>query len=350
MRPVQPAWNWVVSCSTALATLACAGGSLPSPRWEVNGAPLPAESIDDSLLCRSLADRFIALPTTDPRWTNAGTAVPPPSAGRWWVRRCSASPRGSELEVALSGPGWYWVDQSSSGIQVRQQVPFELRVEVRGQLRSAASSGIFSLWFVPSAEPIVQVEAPEALDAKPVNAWGGILSWMPGVSPAQVAARHFKRDLSQSFSSQARSGATFTYDLRSGQADTALGQLAPGATPRPALGDEPTWAVNERLLLAPGGVQVLGPIEPGALTLNLIVEQGPGMRYRALCQQALSDNYPAIRAGSFSDLPPSTWLADGTAKGLGERTAPLRVEGCRFYLVVTTSSAAYTLGALRVRS
>jgi hypothetical protein len=116
------------------------------------------------------------------------------------------------------------------------------------------------------------------------------------------------------------------------------------------LSDEPTWAINERLLLAPEGVQVLGPIDPGTLTMNLIVERGPGVTYRALCQQTLRDNYQAIRDGAFSRLPPSTWLGGDTVAGLGERTTGLNVEGCKLYLVVTSSSKAYAVAALRVRS
>jgi hypothetical protein len=351
MRSAQPARNWIVVSLAALVSCGCAGGTLQSPRWELNGAPLGAASVDDSLLCRSLADRFVGLPSVDRRWSNAQTpTAPAPSAGRWWVRQCSAKSRGSELEVVLSGPGWYWIDQRSSGIEVRQQVPFELTIEVTGRLREAANNGVFSLWFVPSQEPVVRVEAPPSLEAKPVNAWGEIVSFLPGVSPAEVAARRFKQDLEQAFQAQSRAGATFTYDLSSGQADATLGQLPPGKTPRPVLDDEATWLVNERLLLAPRGVQVLGPIDPGELTMNVIVEQGPGLIYRAVCQQTLRDNYQAIMAGSFSGLTRASWLAEGTLVGLGERTSRFRVEACKFYLVVTASSRAYAVGALRVRS
>ncbi|HVY32269.1 MAG TPA: hypothetical protein VHB79_37285 [Polyangiaceae bacterium] len=352
MSSAPPVWNWIVAGLTALAAGGCAGNSLlQAPRWEPTGTPLAASSVDDSILCRAIAEHFVALPTVDPKWSSGGTAVgPAPSAGRWWVSHCSATSHGAELVVALRGPGWYWVDQSSSGIQVRQQVPFEMSLQVTGRLREAARDGVLSLWFTPSAQPVVQVTAPAALDVAPVNAWGNFLGWVPGVSPAQAAARRFKQDLTQALQSQVQAGATFTYDLRSGQADTALGQLPPGKTPSAALSDEPTWSINERLLLAPDGVQVLGPIDPGALTMNLIVEQGPGVSYRALCQQALRENYPAIRDGAFSSVPQSAWLLSNTVSGLGERTSPLRVEGCKVYLVVSSSSKAYTLASLRVRS
>lgn len=350
MLSAQPQWKWVAACLTALASGGCVEGTLQSPqspRAEPTGAPLAASSVDDSLLCRAIADHFVGLPSVDRRWVSAG--APAPSAGRWWVSQCSAKAQGALLEVSLRGPGWYWVDQSSGGIALHQQVPFEMSVQVRGRLREGARDGVLSLWFAPSAEPSVHVEAPAALGVEPVNAWGNVLSWLPGVSPPQLAARRFEASLTQSFLARSQAGATFTYDLRSGQADAVLGQLAPGVTPRTPLNDEPTWAVNERLLLAPGGVQVLGPIDPGALTLNLIIERGPGVTYRAVCQQALRDNYPAIRDGAFSGLPPSMWLASATVSGLGERTTDLHVEGCKLYLVVTSSSKEYTLAALRVR-
>lgn len=347
MGSAQPIWNWVVAGVTLLVSSGCAGNALlRSPRWEPTGAPVAASSVDDSVLCRGIADRFVALPTIDPQWSSG--AGPAPSAGRWWVNHCSATSHGSELVVTLRGPGWYWIDQSSSGIQVRQQVPFEMSLRVTGRLREGARDGVLSLWFTPSAPPVVQVDAPLELEVAPLNAWGNLLGWVG--SPAQVAARRFKQELTQSFQAQVQAGATFTYDLRSGQADAVLGQLAPGKTPRAALSDEPTWAVNERLLLAPKAVQVLGPIEPGASTMNLIVEQGPGVSYRALCLPALRGNYQAIRDGAFSRLPQATWLAGDTVTGLGERTSRLRVEGCRAYLVVSSSSNAYTLASLRIRS
>jgi hypothetical protein len=332
-----------------LTCVACAAGTVQSPRWEPTGTPVAATSVDDSILCRAIADHFVGLPSMDSKWTNAKDAVAP-SSGRWWVRGCSAKPRGSELTVALSGPGWYWVDQSSNGLAVEQQVPFELSLEITGRLLEDARNGVLSLWFVPSAEPIVRVEAPSALEVKAVNAWGSVLAWVPGVSPKENAARRFKHDLAESFLAQARGGATFTYDLRSGQADVTLAHLPPGTTSRPPLSDEPTWAVNERLLLAPGGAQVLGPLEPGAFSMNVIVEQGPGVTYRAVCQQALRDNYPALRDGAFSRLPDSTWSDSGIVSGFGERTRVLRVPACKFYVVVASSSYAYTLVSLRLRN
>jgi hypothetical protein len=347
MRSAQPG-NWVAICVIALASWGCTAGTLQSPQWEPTGTPRAATSVDDSIICRGIADHFVGLPTVDSRWVGPKDSAIP-SAGRWWVRRCSAKPQGADLEVALNGPGWYSVEQSSSGIVVRQQVPFSLSLQVKGRLREDAKDGVVSLWFVPSAEPNVQVEAPNALEVETVNAWGHLLGWAPGVSPAQTAARRFKQELTRSFLAQTRAGATFTYDLRSGQADVALGHLKPGTTSRPALSDEPTWVINERLVLAPGHVQVLGPLDPGAFTVNVIVEEGPGVTYRAVCQQPLQDNYQTVRDGAFSRLPDSTWLAADTVAGLGERTANLRVGGCKFYLVVTSSAKAYALAALRVR-
>lgn len=352
MSSAQPVSKWIVASLTALVSWACASNAmLQAPRWEPTGPPLAAASIDDSMLCRAIADHFLALPSMDPQWsTSAPSPAPAPSAGRWCVNHCSAVSHGSELAVTLRGPGWYWVDQSSSGLQVRQQVPFEMSLQVTGQFRQGAQDGVLSLWFTPSAQAVVQVDAPAALEVAPLNTWGHLLSWVPGVSPARLAARRFKQDLTQSLQAQAQTGATFTYNLRSGQADAVLGHLAPGKTPGVALSDEPTWAVNERLVLAPRGVQVLGPIDPGVLTTNLVVEQGPGVTYRALCQQTLRENYQAIRDGAFSSLPPSTWLVSNTVTGPGERTATLHIQGCKLYLVVTSSSQAYTLASLRVRS
>lgn len=334
---------WLV----ASFSCACGGGALNRPvPGQPPGTELSATSIDDSVLCRTLADSFIGLPRVEHDEGERGQ--PAVSAGRWWVRRCSAKAEGAELQVSLQGPGWYWVDRISSGIRVQQQVPFEVSLQLRGRLRESATNGVLSIWFVPSAEPQARVDSPDELNVEAVSGWGKFLSWVPAVSPARRAAQQFRQELTKAFTEQARSGATLTYDLRSGQADSSLGQLPPGTAPRRAFGDEPTWAANDRLLLAPSGAQVLGPIDPGALTLNLIVEQGPGLAYRALCQQDLRDNYPAIRSGAFAEVPESTWVGAGTVTGLGERTARLQVERCKFYLVLASSSPAYTLAAVRV--
>lgn len=312
---------------------------------------MPAATFDDSMVCQAIAGRFIGLPVAAQQTARAGRPLPATaalSAGRWWVRRCSAKTYGSDLKIELAGPGWYWVEETTSGIKVAQQVPFSLTVLVTGRLHTSAEAGVLSLWFVPVAEPVVRVTSPAELEVASVDVGGRVLALVPGVSPARRAAARFESGLTEAFRAHLRAGATVTYDIRSGQADATLGTLLPGEIPERPFQDEPTWSVNERLLLAPEGSQILGPIPAGVLRINVIVEQGPGVGYRALCEEALEQSYPAIAAGVLGEVPASAWVSKGASRGLGERAITLRV-ACRSYLVVHSVDRQYTHAAIRVR-
>lgn len=117
----EPMKHDVLAIAAVLSLSGCASvatsRSLPSV-----AAPSPAVGVDDSAVCRGLAERFIGLPAMAEGQSSATSASP--MAGRWWVRSCSATRAGAELRVRLDGPGWYWVDQRDSGLAVRQQVPF----------------------------------------------------------------------------------------------------------------------------------------------------------------------------------------------------------------------------------
>jgi hypothetical protein len=309
-----------------------------------------AAAVDGSLICSSLAERFLGLPATTRLPWNEVEPQPVPSAGRWWVRRCAAHQRGDELEVTLQGPGWYWVDETGSSIRVSQQVPFELSLALTGRLRQNLEDGHLTLWFQPSADPSVRVDSPPQLHTTGANAWGAFLSVVPGVSPARRAGRRFKEGLEQAFFSQLRTGATFTYDMSAEQADATLGQLAPGKTPPHPFAGESSWLVNDRLLLAPEGWQVLGPIDSETAQLNVIIERGEGLTYRAICESALRDNYGALAAGALAKVAAGAWVDHGSVQGLGERTLGLDVKGCKYYLVVSSLRAEYALASILVRT
>lgn len=345
------AWSWCLTLLAATSTSGCVQAALSSPVEAARaGHPVGPEAVDDSMVCRTLADRFIGLPATAQAWPEGGDEALRPSTGRWWVRTCSARARGPDLQVHLEGPGWYWVDATANGMAVKQQVPFQLQLTLTGRLREGATNGVLSLWLEPSAEPVVLVEAPPELEVHTTNAWGDLLRVVPGVSPARRAAQRFNQELTEAFRTQLQAGATLTYELGSGQSDATLGRLAPGKTPRHLFEDEATWLVNDRVVLPPASAQVLGPLDPGSLNVNVIVERGPGLTYRAVCRDTLERNFEAIALGALSRVPASAWLGGGTMMGSGERTATLRVTGCKFYLVLATVEPASTLAAVRIRS
>jgi hypothetical protein len=312
-------------------------------------APLATGSVDGTPVCKSLADRFIGLPAVGEKSQSQSQALAP-LAGTWWIRSCSTRPSGEELQIHLQGPGWYWVEENESGIAVRQQVPFQLSVELDGRVRAFISEGVFSLWFEPAREPRIQVAAPQRLQVHSSNAWGWMLQLVPLASPGRMAAERFSERLTAALHDRLREGATVTFDARSGQADAGLGKLEAGQTPRHPFEDGISWIVNDKLFLAPAATQVVGPIDPGAASLDVAIESGSGVNYNAVCSEDLSANYTAIASGELSQVPTRAWVATGKVGGLGRHRAAVRVEGCKFYLVLSTDGPSTTLAALRVRT
>jgi len=346
---MQSVW----SCSRLAVVLlaagecvACTGAALsgPSALGPVTPALEPS-AIDESALCSKLSQHFVGLPEVG---ASSGSA-PTPSLGRWWIRGCHARPRGAELEVQLAGPGWYWVDQSGSGMRVRQQVPFQLELSLRGTLHLESSERVLALWLEPSRDPAAHARGPSALDVQSTSGWGALLSIVPGVTPKRRAAEHFEAALTQAFRERLRAGITFTFNVATGQADAAVGRLAPGQTPTRPFAEDEEWIINDRLRLPPAAAQVLGPIEPGSTRLDVIVESGPGLVYRALCAPELEASFGVIASGRLTDVPRGAWRASGSFHGLGERTTELRVPDCKFFVVASTLDDTTTLASLRVR-
>jgi hypothetical protein len=335
------------SSALALALLAigCAREAGPT------AFPPQAPAVSDgSAICQGLAERFVGLPTlADPAADSSSR--PAPLAGRWWIRRCSASLHEGELQVRLQGPGWYFVDENGSDLSLRQQVPFNLGIELDGRVSAELSDGVFSFWLVPDREPKVELRASEDLDVRASSAWGAILRMMPLVSVRTMAADRFSEAATNVLRSKLREGATATYDFGSGQSDATLGKLGLGRTPERAFHDHTPWLVNDRLLLAPSALHVVGPIAPGPTRLDVNVEQGTGVTYRAVCAQDIEENYPALASGRLAEIPSRAFVATGTVNGLGPHTTDFRVSDCRFYLIVSAlGSSLSTLASLRVRA
>jgi hypothetical protein len=327
----------------ALGTVACASNAIP--------AILPSPRIvDGGSICGGLADRFIPLPAL-PQSRDTASERPAASAGRWWIRGCSATLHDGEAHAQLQGPGWYFVDEADADLSLRQQVPFTLSVGLRGRLTGDIVDGIFSLWFIPDAEPQVSLAVSDELDVHASSAWGSVLEIMPLVPVRSIAAGRFSKVASAALRSTLEQGATVTYDLGSGQEDVTLGQLARGKVPERAFRDGTPWLVNERLLLAPSVVHVFGPIAPGPTRVDLDIQSGEGISYRAVCTRDMVDSYPALARGHVDDMADYLIVARGTIAGLGRHTSDFSVDDCPFYLVVSAADLApTTLVALRVRA
>jgi hypothetical protein len=326
-----------------LSGVACASRAtpsvLPSPRV-----------VDGGSICGGLADRFIALPALQ-RGHDEAAKRPAASAGRWWIRGCAATLHDGQVHARLQGPGWYFVDEADGDLSLRQQVPFTLSVELSGRLTGDIVAGIFSLWFLPNAEPRIELAVSEELDVRASSAWGSVLQVMPLVPVRSIAAERFSKVAGAALRRKLEQGITVTYDLGSGQEDVSLGQLARGKVPAAPFGDRTPWLVNERLLLGPAVVHVFGPIAPGPTRVDLDIEKGEGVSYRAICSRDMDAAYSALATGHADDMADRVIVARGTIAGAGKHTTDFSVNDCRFYLVVSAAgSAPSTLVALRVRA
>ncbi len=331
-------WTSTLALAAALALLsgACARQSAIAP------LALGPISADDSAICEGLADRFIGLPGQ----ASTGAAAPP-MVGRWWIRSCTARPVAGELRIRLAGPGWYWIDESHNGLVVRQQVPFDLSLELDTIVRMHTVDGVVSVWLEPAREARVELEPAEKLTVRGHGAWGLVLG---AVLPVRtMATKRFADEAAKALRDGLQNGATLTYEIQSGQADAALSKLEDGQKPSHPFRDRSSWLVNERLLLPPGATHVVGPLPPGQRGLDVTVESGTGLAYRAVCQQAMPEEYPAIAGGRVGAISARALAANANVAGLGPHETSLDVQGCSYYLVLSTLARKPTVAALRVR-
>jgi hypothetical protein len=312
-------------------------------------APTTPRASDGSAICDGLMGRFVGLPAMQE--ASEASSAASPLVGRWWIRNCATTRHGRKIEVRLQGPGWYFVDENGPDLSLHQQVPFNLAIEVDGRLDANLTDGVLSLWLLPDREPKVKLTASRELDVRASSPLGAFLRWMPLVPVRAMAAERFSDAAVSALRIKLRDGATATYDFGSGQGDATLGRLAVGRTPERAFQDPTRWLVNDRLLLAPVAAHVMGPIAPGPTRLDVDVEQGTGITYRAVCDEDLDKNYAALVGGRASEIPQREVVANGTVMGQGLHTTDFVVPDCKFYLVVSAASGSpKTLAAVRVRA
>jgi hypothetical protein len=298
------------------------------------------------LICKAVTDRFIGIPGLDD-----GVAVTQGKAlrGSWWVRGCSAKSVANGIRLRFEGPGWYFLDRRDRDFELRQQVTFTLGIELEGAPELSVDHGVASLRFEPKATPEVDLQVTRNLSVHPTSAWGSFVTLMPVVSVRARVAQQLSAVAISALRSKLRDGATATYELTSGQHDVALGKLPAGQTPQTAFNDNIPWLVNERVFLPPNATQVLGPIDPGPARLDARIEEGTGLTYRTVCKADMSAEYAAIASGHLERLSPRVAAENGTLRGVGEHSAILRVDQCKFFVVLATLDDSTTVAALRVR-
>jgi hypothetical protein len=325
-------------------------GACAEPRAPKTPSPAPAsEAGNTNWVCRGLSDHFLGLPST----TNEPEAGPPAVVGCWWVRGCKLGlTRGTagtrELEVHLDGPGWYWIDFEEGDFQLHQQVPFELGADIVGGVRFLYSGNVASFWFEPTRPPDVVVEASQELELHGLTLWGSLLRRIPLVPIRRMTAERLSDSAAAAFAAQIQRGVTVTYDVARGQADMALGALGPGETPRRLFEDGTAWIENARLLLPVGATHVFGPLEPMPIVVDVVVEQGPGIAYRALCARDMESYIEPVAAGQVDRIPDDQIVDHGTLMGAGAHSASLRIGACPHYLIISSAREETTLVALRL--
>ena len=301
---------------------------------------------DDSLICMAVRDRFIGIPQLDDGTTSTQGKV---LHGSWWVRGCAAKRVANGVRLRFEGPGWYFLDQRDRDFELRQQVRFTLGVELEGAPELTVNKGVAALRFETKTTPEVELQVSRDLNIHPTSAWGSLVEMVPVISVRDRVAQRLSALAANAIRSRLLEGATATYELASGQHDVVLGKLAAGQTPQAAFPEGIPWLVNERVFLPTNATQVFGPIAPGSTRLDARIEQGEGLLFRTVCRAEMSADYETIARGHLEPLPARTSAAQGTIRGAGEHSATLQVDGCPYFVVVSTLGESTTVAALRIR-
>lgn len=346
----------------AQATTASAGRSSSGPPPDGN----PGEASDEvralvtealtPQLCPRLLGSFIGLPGPgEARGPAAGTLA---SAGRWWIRTCTANVQGDRVELAIGGPGWTWVDQETSGFRVRQYVLFE----ADARLGASVSVGydrarrVASLWMTPAAGVTAHVTPRGAVSAEPTGLFATVVGAalpLTGASASDRARAQAEQTGSTQMRERLAAGFTMTLGLDTRQVDFMVGALARGETPERPYPPEPgvVWQVNGRAVVHPGGLDAIGPLDvTSPQRLDVTLEEGDGAAVRAVCADAFGRYFDArLRDPAARPPPPSgTHVLELRAANAPQR-ATLPTLGCPTLLLVAPRAGSALPARVRYR-
>jgi hypothetical protein len=321
-------------------------------------------------ICDQLRGTFIGLP-------GEGGHTGPDSGldatvGRWWIRECTAHSHDGFLDLAISGTGWTWVDRESMGFRVQQYLRFDSNASftARMEIGYDRQARIVTIWMRPDADVVAHVEPRGLIQAHATGVFSGVLGGllsMTGSSADDRARAQVTEEGSQRLHDRFASGMTVTYAMDTQQMDFMVGALERGQSPsRPYAAETGVvWSVNQRLSVWPGGVDVLGPIDPSvrdpqrsdgtpdsaqraAQSIDFELEEGQGLYVDAVCVADFERYYDTVMQGGTAAAPSGTRVIEFTGAHTSHH-ADVPTLGCPTLLLVSPRTDATMAATGRVR-
>lgn len=318
-------------------------------------------------LCPTVLGTFVGLP-------GEGTAEGPAagalaSAGRWWIRQCTATVVEGRVQLSLAGNGWLWVDRETQGFRVRQYLLFDASASFEAALSVGydRASHIASLWMTPRQGVTANITPRGTVSASPTGFFSRLLGGVASVTGTSVDDRA-RQQAGELGSRQLRErlgvGFTMTVALDTQQIDFMVGALHRGEVPqRPFTEATSTpWLVNQRSKIWPGGLDVVGPFETSStagasrLGLDIALEEGDGAVVSVVCADALSRYLDArFRSPDSAVSAPTGRTVITLAPNQGVQHVDLQnggtdnENGCRLAMLIAPRSADGVAVQLRYR-
>ena len=297
-------------------------------------------------LCDNLRGSFIGLPGegghTGPL---SGTD---PTAGRWWVRECTAVEHDGRLDLAIRGTGWSWTDRESMGFQVRQYLRFDASARFTSTIELAYDrpNRVVTIWMRPQGAVEAEVTPRGLVEARATGVMAGMLGGLLELSGSSASDRA-RQQVAEEGSARLRdrfgAGFTVTFAMAQEQMDFMVGALDRGQLPIRPYPSEPgvVWSVNQRLAIWPGGIDVIGPFDGthGAHTLDFELEEGEGMTLDAVCLGDFERYYDLLLQNAPATPPTGTRVLDAARPAQAHRVA-LPTMPCPTLLLASPRSTA----------
>lgn len=296
-------------------------------------------------LCEQLRSSFVGLPGEGGHEGPASGLDP--TVGRWWIRECTASVTGDMLSLNISGTGWTWVDRESMGFQVRQYLRFDSAAAFNARMEVGydRAARIVTVWMRPEGDVVASVEPRGLVEARATGVLssmlGGILD-LTGSGASDRARQTVAEEGSARLRDRFAAGFTVTFAMDTEQMDFMVGALDRGVLPERPYAPETgvVWSVNQRLMVYPGGLDVLGPLDGshGPQAIDLELEEGEAVIVDAVCLADFERFYDLVLQGAPATAPTGTRVVEMAT--LGARRAVVPSLGCPTLLLLTPRAGA----------